>query len=101
MSVNPQSRYSTGTIARLPNTNGVYNLSVLRTVPQQGGQYYLFVWKVGDRPDLVAAQTLGNAALWWAIFDINPEIINPLNVPPGAFVRLPLNPVQGQGTLNQ
>jgi hypothetical protein len=49
----------------------------------------------------VAAQLLGNSSLWWAIFDINPEIIYPLNIPPGTVVRIPNNPVMGQGTLVQ
>ena len=99
--ISPQSRYAQGTKTRLPNANGTYNLSVLRTVPAQTGLYTLYVWKAGDRPDIVASRLLGNPALWWSIFDVNPEIINPLDVPPGTYVRIPNAPVNGQGTLVQ
>lgn len=102
MSILPQSRYNTGTvIERLPNSGGVYNITVLRTVPSSFVSYKLYTWKTGDRPDLVAFTQLGNANLWWSIFDINPEIIYPLNIPPGTIVRIPAGSVMGQGTLIQ
>lgn len=85
----------------MPNSSGVYNVSVLRTVPMNNANYRLYIWQAGDRPDLVAAELLGNSTLWWAIFDMNPEIIYPLNVPPGTVVRIPSTPVMGQGTLLQ
>jgi hypothetical protein len=74
---------------------------VLRTVPPQYGRFNLYVWQETDRPDLVANVQLGNPALWWAIFDINPEIIYPLNITPGTVVRIPIGPIMGQGTLYQ
>jgi nucleoid-associated protein YgaU len=103
MSVSPQSRYaSTGaSVVRVPNANGMYNLTVLRTVPAAAAPYTLHIWRSGDRPDLVAAEALGNPLLWWAIFDINPEIIYPLSIPPGTVVRIPSAPVMAQGTLIQ
>lgn len=99
--INQQSRYTQGNLLRMPNGEGTYNISVLRTVSRQAQPFVLYVWKSGDRPDLVAAQKLGNPSLWWAIFDLNPEIINPLNVTPGTVVRIPRGPVMGQGTLYQ
>lgn len=97
----PQSRYTQGQLVRLPNALGVYNLSVTRTVPPSFGQFKLYVWQNGDRPDSVASTQLNNPQLWWAIFDINPEVIDPLSVPAGALVRIPSGPVMGQGTLTQ
>jgi hypothetical protein len=44
---------------------------------------------------------LGNPTLWWSIFDINPNILDPNNVPPGSIIKVPLNPVVEQGTLLQ
>jgi len=103
VSILPQSRYSAqgATVVRLPNSSGTYNLTVLRTVPSSVSGYTLYTWQAGNRPDLVASQLLGNPQLWWAIFDINPEIIYPLNIPPGTVVRIPNSPVMGQGTLVQ
>lgn len=97
----PQSRYTQGTIVRMPDSEGTYNVSVLRTVSAQIKNFTLYSWKSGDRPDLVAYRQLGNSQLWWAIFDINPEIIYPLNILPGTLVRIPKGPVMGQGTLLQ
>lgn len=101
MAVLPQSRYgqSTATITRVPNSAGDYQLTVYRSVPPVNVQFTLYIWKEFDRPDNVAAALLGNPNLWWAIFDINPEIIDPLHVPTGAVVRIPTAPVMGQGTL--
>lgn len=101
MAIAPQSRYQQGLLTRMPDSSGTYNLTVLRTVPASSASYSLYLWKAGDRPDLVAYRLLGDPSLWWAIFDINPELIYPLNIPPGAAVRIPSNPVSGQGTLLQ
>ena len=103
MSVPPQSRYAlNSSIVKMPNSSGTYDLRffvqcrvvVFRLRCTPGGQGSV-------QAQLVAAQLLGNPALWWAIFDINPEIIDPLNVPAGAIVRIPATPVMGQGTLLQ
>jgi hypothetical protein len=101
MTITPQSRYLQGSLLRLPNSGGTYNLSVVRSVPAQFGRFNLYVWQETDRPDIVANNLLGNPALWWSIFDINPEIIYPLNITPGTVVRIPIGPIMGQGTLYQ
>jgi nucleoid-associated protein YgaU len=85
------SRYQSGTVVRMLDSNGVAQISVLRSVPAQAIQYSLYTWQQGDRPDSVAAKTLGDPSLWWEIFDINPELINPLNIPPGTIIRIPLS----------
>lgn len=99
--ITPQSRYNSGTLVRMPNSSGTYNLTVLRVVPPVLASYYLYIWRAGDRPDIVANELLGDPSLWWSIFDLNPELIYPLNIPAGAALRIPTNPVQGQGTLLQ
>lgn len=101
MSILPQSRYNEATVARLPNSSGTYNITLLRTVPSAKASFSLYVWQPADRPDTVAQRFLGNPHLWWAIFDINPELIYPLKIPAGTAVKIPVNPVQGQGTLIQ
>jgi hypothetical protein len=101
MALYPQSRYTQGTLVRLPNSDGVYNLSSLRTVPGSSSAFTLYIWQPGDRPDIVAQDTLGNPNLWWTIFDIHPEIICPLGIAPGTVVRIPVQPTMAQGTLLQ
>lgn len=101
MPIYPHSRYASGTAVRLANSSSVYNVTVLRSVPSGASGYTLYTWANGDRPDTVAQKLLGNPTLWWAIFDINPNMIDPMNVPAGTLVRIPLGPVQGQGTLIQ
>jgi len=101
MAVLPQSRYVQGTVVRVPDSSATYNLTVLRTIPALSSSYRLYTWNAGDRPDVVAYQLFGNPALWWAIFDMNPELIYPLGIPPGTVIRVPINPILGQGTLIQ
>jgi hypothetical protein len=101
MAVSYGSRYSLGTVTRVSNSGGTYNLTVLAPSLSNNNNFSLYVWKSTDRPDLVAYTKLGNANLWWSIFDINPELIDPLNIPPGAVLRIPVDPVMGQGTLSQ
>jgi hypothetical protein len=101
MSIQQQSRYVQGTVARMPDSSGTYNISVLRDVPASSSPFTLYIWQPADRPDTVAARLLGNPQLWWAIFDINPSLIYPLNIPVGTAMKIPINPVMGQGTLVQ
>jgi nucleoid-associated protein YgaU len=42
----------------------------------------------GDRLDLIAHQYLGDARLWWIIADYN-DIFFPLDLTPGAVLRIP------------
>ena len=95
------SRYSQGTLTRVVNASNVYNVTVFRPTPSSTANYRLYTWKASDRPDTVAAAILGDPTLWWAIFDYNPEIIYPFNVPTGTIVRIPNEPVVGHGTLVQ
>lgn len=95
------SRYSQGTLTRVANSSGVHNVTIYRPTPASTSDYTLYTWQSFDRPDTVAAHTLGDPTLWWAIFDYNPEVINPLNVPTGTVIRIPKNPIVSHGTLVQ
>ena len=95
------SRYSQGTLTRVSDASGIYNVTVYRPTPPSTTNYQLYTWKPSDRPDSVAFRELGDATLWWAIFDYNPEVIYPFNVPPGTVIRIPNNPIVNHGTLVQ
>lgn len=99
--LNYVSRYSQGTLTRVKAANGVYNIALYRPVASSTSKYSLYTWKPFDRPDSVAAKVLGDPTLWWAIFDYNPEVIYPFNVPPGTVIRIPKNPIVTHGTLVQ
>jgi hypothetical protein len=101
MSILAGSRYNdenSTSVVRVPDASGVYQQTVLRTVPLVQTSYSLYVWQTGIRPDIAASEALNDPLLWWAIFDVNPEILDPLNVPAGTLVRIPRAPLQGQGT---
>jgi hypothetical protein len=99
--ITQDSRYQQGTITRMPDMDGTYQLAVLRTVPATSSGFALYVWQAGDRPDIVAANELGDPTLWWQIFDLNPEIIDPLNVLAGTVLRLPNTVVPATGAILQ
>lgn len=101
MSIGPTSRYANGVVTRMPDGTGTFNLSVLRTVPRSRVPYSLYVWQSGDRPDLLAKSVYGDPSLWWVIFDANPQVLYPLNVPVGTVIRIPTGPPNGKGTLLQ
>lgn len=100
--ISAQSRYAQGTLVRLQDSTGAYQLSVTRSLPPViTAAFSLYTWQAGDRPDIVASETLGDPSLWWSIVDMNPEIINPLTIPAGTTIRVPVAPIMGQGTTVQ
>lgn len=102
MTITAQSRYALGTLTRVPTAaSSAYQQAVFRTVPVQTANYRLHIWTSTDRPDSVASQFLGDPRLWWQIFDYNPELIYPLNIPVGTVVRIPTLTLSGQTTAFQ
>lgn len=49
----------------------------------------LYVWKSGDRMDILANNQYGSPALWWRIMDANPGIIDANSIRPGTILRIP------------
>ena len=101
MAIFPASRYANAQLVRVPNRAGVYNLTVYRSVPPASMSFSLYAWRTGDRPDTVAERLLGQPELWWAIFDINPELVDPTNVPPGTLIRVPVGSIVSSTTALQ
>jgi hypothetical protein len=96
-----QSRYYGQTQVRLAATDGTYQRAVLRTIDATTTEFFIYVWSAGDRPDSVANSQIGDPTMWWQIMDINPEILNPLNIPTGTPVRIPTSTSLGQATIVQ
>ena len=84
------SRYADGPLfkARDAKTNS-YQQTVFRAWPEYNVQFYMYEVTEIDRIENIAVKTLGNSELWWEIMDINPEVINPFEIPPGTQLRIP------------
>lgn len=86
------SRYVDGTLFKAWDSRQnkqEYHLTVFRTWPQYETNYFLYEWVETDRLDAIASKFLGNSELWWQILDINPEVIDPLEIQPGTQLRIP------------
>jgi hypothetical protein len=84
------SRYSNGFFYKAYDArSNDYFLSVNRVYPSFGIQFSYYTWLSDDRLDKLANDRLGNPDFWWKILDVNPEIIDPFNIPPGTTLRIP------------
>jgi hypothetical protein len=84
------SRYSDGALTKTYNPRkNSYELVVYRTWPNYSVSYFHYEWKETDRLDVLALRYLGQPNLWWQILDINPEIIDTLDIKPGTQIRIP------------
>lgn len=48
-----------------------------------------YVWRSGDRMDILANRKYGSPGEWWRIMDANPGIIDPNSIRPGTLLRIP------------
>ena len=86
------SRYASGFAYKARDArNNNYSNTVIRVFPTDVYRFYIYVWKEGDRIDLVSNTFLGDPSFWWKIMDANPEIINAFDIPLGTTIRIPNN----------
>lgn len=84
------SRYADGVIFKaIDARNGTPKTTVYRHFPSYSTQYFHYTWVEGDRIDAVAFDLLGNPDMWWKIMDMNPEVIDPFDIPIGTVIRVP------------
>jgi len=84
------SRYAEGKIIKPYNVlRNSYELTVLRQFPNTLSGVIYYEWTDGDRIDLVATKFYGDPEYWWQIMDINPSILNPMEITPGTIIRIP------------
>ncbi len=85
------SRYYTGPLAQTPNKyTGAYEISVFRDFPvNQTVTFTSYTWVEGDSLGYLADVYVTDPRYWWEIMDINPEITDPFNIPPGTVLRIP------------
>jgi nucleoid-associated protein YgaU len=57
--------------------------------PPLPGRYVTYTVKEGDTIESIAARQFGDPMRYWEIADINPQFKFPMDISPGAVIRLP------------
>ena len=90
MTIYLDSRYADGPLFKARDARTSNHIAtVLREWPSYSLPFYLYKVNEIDRIENIAVKFLGNGELWWKIMDINPEILNPFDIPPGTELRIP------------
>jgi len=88
--ITPLSRYSKSKLT----TEEVDGQSIVYILPQVASvtifKYTYYTVTFADRIDNIASTFLGNPALWYQIAQVNPQVMNWLNLQPGTVIRIPL-----------
>jgi len=84
------SRYIDGSLPVVYREySGNYEQAVYRLWPSYSSEYAWYTVNEVDRIEGIAAYFLGSPELWWKIMDINPEVLNPFEIPAGTQLRIP------------
>lgn len=59
-------------------------------IPLRQANYSLYTVREGDTLETIAAVKLGNPLRYWELADLNPQVKFPLDLEPGATLRMPL-----------
>jgi nucleoid-associated protein YgaU len=95
----PDSRYAEIEDALLVTEDGREVSYKRRRFLPRGAKLPLLVEvtvRLGDRLDLIAARTLGEATQWWRVADANDAVNPPDLVEPGQTLRVPLPRFPGE-----
>lgn len=86
-----RSRYDAQSVYVAAGRTGDPQATVLRAVIPgfSDGDFDIHIWKEGDRLDSVASHAVRDPSRWWSVLDLNPEILDPTNIPVGWPVRVP------------
>lgn len=85
------SRYEYSTIDYVPTTfQGAQNPIVFYTFSTLGQlSYFEHAYVEGERLDQLSERYFKNPQMWWAIPEVNPEILDFTNIAPGTIIRIP------------
>lgn len=84
------SRYIDGTLSKVYRSfSNTYEQTVYRTWPSYSVDFFYYTVTDIDRIEDLAGTYLGSSDLWWRIMDINPNILNPFEIPAGTEIRIP------------
>lgn len=88
--ITPLSRYRNFKLVT-EEINGKSTIFIAENQPQVTVfQYTFYTVTFADRIDNIANSFLGNPTLWYKIAQVNPQIMNWLNLQPGTVIRIPL-----------
>ena len=92
MPIYEDSRYRDALVLRVEGADGKVRPAIYSMIAPSVGRrtFQTYIWREGDRLDLMAHQIYGDARMWWAIADLNPEYLYPDEILPGSVVRLPV-----------
>lgn len=88
--ITPNSRYATAklTTEEVDGKSTIYILPPNQQVTVFTYTYYTVTF--ADRIDSIATAYLGNPTLWYKIAQVNPQILDWLNLEAGMVIRIPL-----------
>lgn len=89
MTINADSRYASASISTVTDGRGTHQSVNIPDITTATYVFTFYQMREGDSLDALAYQAYGNGAYWWKIADLNPEILDWLDVPPGTVIRLP------------
>lgn len=92
MTVFEGSRYLAATTRLVQDANGVTRPTLYAAQPFEQTSDLTFTFylsKQGDHFDLLAQDTLRSPSFWWVLAGMNPEILDPFDIPAGTILRLP------------
>jgi hypothetical protein len=86
------SRYEFGLVGQVTDGHATepttYVLRDFRNVSTPS-EYFLYRITEADRLDTIASNFLGDPNAWYKIMDINPDFLDPFNIPMGSVIRIP------------
>jgi hypothetical protein len=90
MAIYLDSRYADGPLFRARDARSLNTVTtVFREWPVYNTRFFMYQVNEIDRIENISVNYLGSSELWWKIMDINPEILNPFEIPPGTMLRIP------------
>lgn len=90
MTIYLDSRYADGPLFKAYDGRTTRTVtSIYRTWPVLASRFLVYEVNEVDRIENLAVHFLGKSELWWKIMDLNPEVLNPFDIPPGTMLRIP------------
>jgi|HubBroStandDraft_2_1064218.scaffolds.fasta_scaffold2068661_1 hypothetical protein len=89
--ISSNSRYSNSTLTPATNLDGDDILAIVFTEPVNTSiTYQNYVVTGSDTIDGLAYKIFGDGTLWWAIANLNPEILDFSELTTGQTIRIPV-----------
>lgn len=91
MPVYENSRYENADVVHVTDASGITRptLYAVNALENARLSYARYIVQAGDHLDTLAASVLGSPELWWVIAQMNPELIDPQDLPVGTVLRVP------------